>query len=123
MSAGPGPDDGRDGLPIYPWRSGPLGLATRRQLRDRGLRPGGPPIAVEVMRRRRGDEVVAHLYDVATARADRTAAHGVLSAIARAREARRTCPACAEVRDYVIPRRNGECLDCAAPPPGSAAVA
>ena len=123
MSAGPGSDGGRDGLPMYPWRSGPLGLATRRQLRDRGLCPGGPPIAVEVMRRRRGDEVVAELYDVATARPDRTAARGLLTVVARALESRRTCPTCAEVRDCVIPRRKGECLDCAAPPPGSAAVA
>ena len=123
MTAGPGSDDRRDGLPRYPWRSGPLGLATRRQLRDRGLRPGSPPIAVEVMRRRRGDEVVAQLYDVATARPDRTAARGLLAVVARAMESRRICPTCAEVRDYVIPRRNGECLDCAAPPPGSAVVA
>jgi hypothetical protein len=29
------------GVPTYPWRLAPDGLATRRQLRARGLRPGG----------------------------------------------------------------------------------
>jgi hypothetical protein len=59
--------------------------------------------------------VVAYLYDVATARPKRTATPAVLRALARALEARRTCPTCREVRDYVIPRSLGECLDCAEP--------
>jgi hypothetical protein len=109
------PDGDRYGLPTYPWRSAPLGLATRRQLRARGLCPGGAPIAAQVMWRRRGDDVVAYLYDVATAKPKRTATPAVLRAVARALEARRTCPTCLEVREYVIPRRYGECLDCAEP--------
>jgi hypothetical protein len=28
-------------------------------------------------------------------------------------EARRRCPTCERVKDYYIPRRYGECLDCA----------
>jgi hypothetical protein len=43
------PEGDRYGLPAYPWQSAPLGLATRRQLRDRGLCPGGQPIAAQVM--------------------------------------------------------------------------
>lgn len=37
------------GIPTYPWRLAPSGLATYRQLRARGLRPGGQPIAGQVM--------------------------------------------------------------------------
>jgi hypothetical protein len=110
------PEGDRYGLPTYPWKSAPLGLATRRQLRDRGLCPGGQPIAAQVMWRRRGDDVVAYLYDVATARPKRTATPAVLRAVARALEARRTCSTCGEIRDYFIPRRFGECLDCAEDP-------
>jgi hypothetical protein len=69
------------------------------------------------MWRRRGDEVVAYLYDVALARPKRTATPPVLAAIAKALEARRTCSTCGEVREYTIPRRFGECLDCAEPAP------
>ena len=65
--------------------------------------------------RRRGDDVVAYLHDVRTARPKRTATPAVLRALARALEARRTCPTCREVREYVIPRRFGECLHCAEP--------
>jgi hypothetical protein len=43
----------RYGIPTYPWRYAPDGLATRRQLRARGLRPGGQPIAAQVMRQSR----------------------------------------------------------------------
>jgi hypothetical protein len=111
------PEGDRYGLPTYPWGFAPLGLATRRQLRARGLCPGGQEIAAQVMWRRRGDEVVAFLYDVATARPKRTATPAVLAAVARALEARRTCPSCREVKDYFIPRRYGECLDCAEPRP------
>jgi hypothetical protein len=100
------------GIPTYPWQSAPLGLATRRQLRDRGLCPGGQVVAAQVMWRRRGDTVVAYLYDVATARPKRTATPAVLAAVGKALRARRTCPTCREVKDYFIPRRYGECLDC-----------
>ena len=42
------PTGARYGIPTYPWRLAPDGLATRRQLRARGLRPGGQPIAAQV---------------------------------------------------------------------------
>jgi hypothetical protein len=75
------------------------------------------------MWRRRGDDVVAYLYDVATARPKRTATPAVLRALARALEARRTCPTCREIKPYVIPGRFGECLDCAEPAPTPRAAA
>ena len=107
------PEGERYGLPTYPWQSAPLGLYTRRQLREMGMAPGGQPIAAQVMWRRRGDEVVAYLYDLSQARRKRTATPAVLVAVGKALTARRTCSTCGEVRPYFIPRRFGECLDCA----------
>ncbi|ARZ68738.1 hypothetical protein SMD11_3094 [Streptomyces albireticuli] len=43
------PTGARHGIPTYPWSLAPDGLATRRQLRDQGLRPGGQEIAAQVM--------------------------------------------------------------------------
>ena len=107
------PEGERFGLPTYPWQSAPLGLLTRRQLRERGLCPGGQPIAAQVMWRRRGDEVVAYLYDLATARPKRTATPAVLVAVGKALRARRTCSTCGQLRTYFIRRSVGECFDCA----------
>jgi hypothetical protein len=39
------PEGERFGIPTYPWRYAPEGLATRRQLRSQGLRPGGQDVA------------------------------------------------------------------------------
>lgn len=40
----------RHGIPTFPWRLAPDGLATRRQLRALDLRPGGQDIAGQVLR-------------------------------------------------------------------------
>ncbi|WP_399024168.1 hypothetical protein [Streptomyces sp. CS-7] len=40
-------------LPVYRWRLAPDGLATRRQLRALGLRPGGQDVAAQLERPRR----------------------------------------------------------------------
>jgi hypothetical protein len=40
----------RWGIPTYPWRWAPEGLATKRQLRALGLRPGGQEPVGQVMR-------------------------------------------------------------------------
>ena len=113
------PDGARYRLPTYPWRFAPDGLATRRQLRALGLCPGGRPPVAQVMWRRRGRnghaDAVAYLYDLATARPKRTAGPAVRAALGKALTARRTCPTCGRVCGYVIPRRYGECLDCAQP--------
>ena len=107
------PQGERYGLPTFPWGMAPAGLVTRRQLRAEGLCPGGQPIAAQVMWRRRKGEAVAYLYHLAAARPKRTATPAVLAALGRAMTARRTCPTCRQIREYVIPRRFGECLACA----------
>lgn len=112
------------GLPTFPWRMAPEGLLTRRQLAVRGLRPNGQPIAAQVMWRSRrgrrgrggrrlGNVRVAYLYAVERAAAKRPVTGPQLVALAAALRARRTCPTCGEVREYVIPGSLGECLDCA----------
>jgi hypothetical protein len=108
----------RYGMPTYPFHSAPDGYATARQLRAAGLRPGGQPIAAQILWRHHGGHRVAYLYSTNGALPKRTATPAQRRAIAKALLARRTCVTCRRVRDYYIPRRYGECLDCA---PGGAA--
>jgi predicted GIY-YIG superfamily endonuclease len=81
------PEGTRYGIPTYPWRMAPAGLATRRQLAADGLRPGGQPVAAQVMwrSRHRGPRSVqvAYLYRVEAARAE---AHPDACAGGRARQ-------------------------------------
>ena len=98
------------GLPTYPYKFAPKGLATRRQLRALGLRPAGQSIAAQILWRK-GNRV-AHLYRVDLAAPKRTATPAQHAAIHKALTARRTCYTCRQVKDYYIPRRYGECLDC-----------
>jgi len=98
------------GIPTYPYRWAPDGLATMRQLRAAGLRPAGQPVAAQILWRR-GDRV-AYLYRVDAARPKRTATAAQLVAIDKALAARRVCLTCGESKRYYIPRRWGECLDC-----------
>jgi hypothetical protein len=112
------PDGSRYGMPTYPYRWAPDGLLTMRQLRAKGLRPGGQDIAAQILwyhggppRRRRR---VAYLYREDQAKPKRTATAAQLVAIAKALRARRTCPTCGTEKPYCIPRSKGECNDCAA---------
>ncbi|MBF6045959.1 hypothetical protein GO001_12085 [Streptomyces sp. NRRL B-1677] len=112
------PTGATHGIPTYPWRLAPDGLATRRQLRARGLRPGGQPITAQVMRRshRRKDEVqVAYLYRIDRALPVRPMTPGRAAALAAAMLARRTCPTCRQDAGYCIPASLGECVTCAYP--------
>ncbi len=43
------PEGAEYGIPTYPRRLAPEGLATRRQLRARGLRPGGQDVAAQIL--------------------------------------------------------------------------
>lgn len=43
------PDGERYGIPTFWWKGAPPGYATRRQLRAAGLRPGGQPVAAQVL--------------------------------------------------------------------------
>ncbi|MEU2059409.1 RRQRL motif-containing zinc-binding protein [Streptomyces sp. NPDC013455] len=110
------PNGARYGIPTYPWRLAPDGLATRRQLRERGLRPGGQPIAAQVMRvnRRSGGVRVGYLYRVDRAKLVRPMTSRTWGALALAMLARRTCPRCRLDVGYCIPRRFGVCGMCIA---------
>lgn len=107
------PDGDHYGLPTYPYRLAPKGLLTVRQLRAKGLRPGGQPIAAQILWRHKKTRRVAYLYEQTHAKPKRTATPAQWAAIDKALEARRTCSTCGQVKTYYIPRRYGECLDCA----------
>jgi hypothetical protein len=97
-------------FPTYPYRLAPNGLATRRQLRAAGLRPGGHDPVAQILWRR--GKRVAYLYRLDLAAPKRTATPAQREAIAKALRARRTCRHCGLVQPYYIPRRTGSCLDC-----------
>lgn len=107
------PEGKRYSVPTWWWKGAPPGYATRRQLRTAGLRPGGQPVAGQILWAGVGGTRVAYLYRVELARPKRTATPAQLRAIDRALAARRTCPTCRTERPYTIPRSLGECLDCA----------
>ena len=109
------PDGARYGIPTYWWKGAPPGYATRRQLTAAGLRPGGQPIAAQILWHGVGGTRAAYLYRVDLAAPKRTATPAQRRAIAAALLARRTCPTCRHVRPYYIPRSLGECLACAYP--------
>jgi hypothetical protein len=106
------PDGVKFGLPTYPYECAPDGLATLRQLRAAGLRPGGHDPVAQILWRHRRARRVAYLYSVTLAKPKRTATPRQLVAITAALTARRTCPTCTQVKNYYIPRRTGACLDC-----------
>ncbi|GGZ85296.1 RRQRL motif-containing zinc-binding protein [Streptomyces bluensis] len=106
----------RFGIPTYPWRYAPEDLATRRQLRIRGLRPGGQDIAAQILRpRRRREPLTAYLYRVDLARPVRPMTPARWAALAKANAARRRCPECGRDAGYVIPPTLGMCVTCAYP--------
>ncbi|MGV9389898.1 RRQRL motif-containing zinc-binding protein [Streptomyces olivaceus] len=103
-------------VPVYRWRLAPDGLATRRQLRMLGLRPGGQDVAAQVERpRRRREPLVAYLYRVEQAKPVRPMTPAKWAALAKANAARRICPECRRDAGYVIPPTLGMCTPCAFP--------
>ncbi|MFJ8541761.1 RRQRL motif-containing zinc-binding protein [Streptomyces sp. NPDC093586] len=103
-------------LPVFRWRLAPDGYATRRQLRARGLRPGGQDVAAQLERpRRRRPPLVAYLYRVDLAKPVRPMTPARWAALAAANRARRTCPECQRDAGYVIPAALGMCVTCAYP--------
>ncbi|MBM4794606.1 hypothetical protein HXP44_21705 [Streptomyces sioyaensis] len=100
-------------IPVYPWRLAPEGLATIRQLRARGLRPGGQPVAAQLERpRRRREPLVAYLYRIDLAKPVRPMTPARWAALAKANAARRLCPGCGFDRGYTIPTSLGVCATC-----------
>ncbi|MEW2397506.1 RRQRL motif-containing zinc-binding protein [Streptomyces sp. NPDC046862] len=103
-------------IPVYVWRLAPDGLATRRQLRAKGLRPGGQDVVAQIERpRRRRPPLVAYLYAVDQAKPVRPMTPAKWAALGKANTARRTCPQCRTDAGYVIPASLGVCVPCAFP--------
>ncbi|MFE7428264.1 RRQRL motif-containing zinc-binding protein [Streptomyces sp. NPDC057545] len=103
-------------IPNYRWRMAPEGLATRRQLRALGLRPGGQDVAAQLERpRRRRGPLVAYLYRIDRAKPVRPMTPARRAALAKAMTARRTCPECRRDAGYCIPPTLGMCGACAYP--------
>lgn len=106
--------DRHGGMPTYPWRMAPRGLFTRRQLRAKGLRPGGQDVAAQILwRSRYGGTRLACLYRITLARPVRPMTPARAAALEKANRARRTCPACGQDAGYVLPAHLGTCLPCA----------
>ena len=100
-------------LADLPLSLGPDRPADLRQLRARGLRPGGQEPAAQILWRH--GTRVAYLYRESTSPSPSgSATPAQLAAIAEALRARRTCPTCGTEKPYCIPRSTGECNDCAA---------
>lgn len=116
------PAGDRYGIPTYWWQGAPAGLATLRQLRAAGLRPGGQEIAAQILWAGVGGTRVAYLYRVEAAKPKRTATPAQRAAIDKALAARRVCATCRQLKDYFIPRSLGECLDCAPGQPAARAA-
>ncbi|WP_033226899.1 RRQRL motif-containing zinc-binding protein [Streptomyces virginiae] len=103
-------------VPVYRWRLAPDGLATRRQLRAAGLRPGGQDVTAQLERPRRSrGPLIAYLYRVDRALPVRPMTPAKAAALARANAARRTCPNCRTDAGYVISASLGMCTPCAYP--------
>src|SRR5216110_429893 len=86
------PDGRRYGIPTYPYRWAPKHLYTTRQLRARGLRPGGQVPIAQILWRR--GVRVAYLYRADLALPARQATPAQRAALDKAMTARRTCFAC-----------------------------
>jgi hypothetical protein len=100
------------GMPTYPWRQAPRGLATRRELRARRLRPGGqePVARIEW----RGGKRWAWLYRVDLAVPIRPMTLAKEAALDKAMAKRQTCPKCGRRYFYCLPLKSlGACLECA----------
>ncbi|MET8805548.1 RRQRL motif-containing zinc-binding protein [Streptomyces sp. NPDC004546] len=103
-------------VPVYRWRLAPDGLATRRQLRAIGLRPGGQDVAAQIERpRRRRGPLIAYLYSIEQAKPVRPMTPAKRAALAKANAARRTCPECGRDAGYAISPSLGMCAPCAYP--------
>lgn len=117
------PTGAQYGTPTFPRRLAPEGLATRRQLRARGLRPGGQPVAAQILWHGRRDPLtrtrpvrVAYLYRLDLAAPVRPMTPARWRAHAAMMRARRTCPTCRRDAGYVIPTSLGCCVPCADAP-------
>ncbi|MGV9758595.1 RRQRL motif-containing zinc-binding protein [Streptomyces tricolor] len=106
------PNDPGDGsLPVFRWRQADPGLATRRQLRDMGLRPGGqePVARIEC----RGGKRFAWLYRIDLAKPKLPMTLAKEAALDKAMAKRQTCGTCGRRYFHCIPLKTlGSCLEC-----------
>ncbi|MFE7077241.1 RRQRL motif-containing zinc-binding protein [Streptomyces sp. NPDC057620] len=86
------PDSSNPLVSTFRWKQAPPGLATRRQLRERGLCPGGqePVARIECRRGQRW----AWLYRIDLAKPKRTPTLAQEAALDKAMSARQTCRSC-----------------------------
>lgn len=108
------------GLPTYPWRCAPAGLATRRQLAALGLRPAGQSPAAQCLRPRYGHAgrtrgpLVAYLYRLDLSAPKREMTPGRWRAVRAMVRARMVCATCGRSLDYIPAAYVGhQCWDCA----------
>lgn len=100
-------EPGDRSLPVFRWKqAGRDTLATRRQLRETGLRPGGqePVARIEC----RSGQRFAWLYRIDLAKPKRKPTLAQEQALDRAMAARQTCPEChdgtpADPASYIAP--------------------
>lgn len=100
----------------YRFGLAPAGLATRRQLGEAGLRPGGAQPVAELSWRHGRSRRIAYLYDIAVAVPKRAMTAAKTAALDKAMRARRICPSCRRDAGYCIPRSLGRCVECHDPP-------
>ncbi|MFD4543567.1 RRQRL motif-containing zinc-binding protein [Streptomyces bauhiniae] len=106
-------DPGDGSLPVFRWKhAGRETLATRRQLRDMGLRPGGqePVARIEC----RGGKRFAWLYRIDLAKPKLPMTFAKEAALDKAMAARQTCPGPCGRRYFIcLPLKTlGSCLEC-----------
>lgn len=104
-----------EGVILLSWGIAPRdALATRRQLRTMGLRPGGQdPAALLYFRCRAAcTKVFAELFLVAAAKPVRPMTPAKRTAVAKALAARRRCVQCGEDTGVYLPRDNRRCDPC-----------
>ncbi len=104
------PGQRRGDLLVFGFRRAPAGLATRRQLRAMGKRPGGQDLTA-VIEWRRGRRW-AGLYRIDLAAPARPMTRARRAALDRALAARRTCTRCGLDAGYCLPTSIRQCWPC-----------
>ncbi|WP_327270793.1 hypothetical protein OG233_30810 (plasmid) [Streptomyces sp. NBC_01218] len=106
-------------IATFDWQASPAGLATRRQLRALGLRPGGQDPVAQLRCRAcltkpaRPCTRLAYLYRIDLALPVRPMTLAKELALDRAMARRSTCPACHRRYHFCLPLRTiGSCLEC-----------
>lgn len=98
------------GLPTFDFGYAPSDLATRRQLREAGLCPGGQDIVAQLVWA--GGRQWAGLYRLDLAQAKRIPTLGQRRALVSAMAARRRCVQCGGDAGYCVPRTTRTCWPC-----------